>query len=290
MTKNRRAKQDARSRMERTGERYTAARRATLNPDTTPFPDGRAFVDDACANCMGPLPDEEDGLFCSPWCRETTKHVRYFRRVFRDGRIHDPDVQAAVRTRLAFLPGGGYDAMSRNLSPQTREAVKTRARGICQECGKPGTDVDHIAGSSPELDNLQLLCKSCHREKTDQNLVPAPPQIRALIDQLMSDRVSPATPRLLADDEIAWASKWRELKTARRQRLLEELVELGIDPRDLKTRAEMVLERDDAITDLSGEEPEFDEYGAVFDPDTAGDFDGGYGPNSYFACAMSRND
>lgn len=295
MTKNRRVKKDTRARMERTGERYTTAQRnATLNPDTASFHEGRAFIDDHCANCMKSLPDETDALFCSPRCDETSKHIRYFRRVFRDGRISRPDIQAAVRIRIAFLLHGGYDALDRELTPQRRAQVKTRAHGLCQLCGEPGIDIDHIKGSSAALSNLQLLCKACHAKKTEKVLVPAGPEGRALIDQLMDDRVAPSVPRLLADDEVMWPTTWSELKKARRQRLVDELEDLDIDPRQLRTRAEMVLERDDARADLAGGPAEFGEYddegNVYFEPTEIPDFDGGYGPDSYFARAMNRDD
>jgi len=291
MTSNKRAKREARSRMEQTGESYSAARRATLNPDTMSFSKGLAFIDNLCANCMGPLPDEEDGLFCSKWCAETASSVRYFRRAHRDCRIQDPDVRDAVRTRLAFLAVGGYGALGRNLSPQTREAVKERANGLCQKCGQPGVDIDHIAGSSPELDNLQLLCKACHNAKTAENFVPAPIEIRTLIAELTVDRVMPEKPRLLADDDAAWPTTWRGLKTARRQRVLDELQELGIDPRGLKSRAEMVAAIEDAYDEDGDKWDEVDDEGSFgFDPQAAGDYDGGYGPNSYFHRAMNRDD
>ena len=294
MTTNRRAKKEARSRMERTGEPYSVARRATLNPDTTRFPEGLAFLDDHCANCLEPLPEGEDGLFCSSWCQEAAKHVRYFRRVFRDGRIQDPDVQEAVRVRLAFLPAGGYEALGRNLSPQTRDAVKQRANGLCQKCGAPGADIDHIAGSSADPDNLQLLCKQCHTSKTAESLVLASPEIRVLIDQLMFDRVMPETPRLLADDPSAWESTWRRLKFARRERLLDELADLDVEIWEPAGRAEMIAIRDDAIAEPYGEESEWDgvdeDGGVAFAPEAADNFDGGYGPNSYLHRAMNRDD
>ena len=229
-----------------------------LNPDTRALPEVLAFIDDLRANCMGPLPDEEDGLFCSKWCKETASCVRHLRQAHRDGRIQDPDVQDASRIRLAFLAIGGYGALGRYLSTQTRGAVRERANGLCQKCGQPGVDVDHIAGSSPELDNLQLLCKACHKEKTAENLVPAPLEIRERIAQLMFDRLAPGRPRLLADDDTTWADIWRGLKRARRQRLLDLLEENGIDPRGLKSRAEMIAALDD-------EHEEDDEWEGVDD-------------------------
>lgn len=209
--------------MKQADEPYMAARRNTLNPDTSIAASGRAFLNDHCANCLAPLPEEVERLFCSDWCSETSKHVRYFRRVFRDGRIDQPDVQQAVHTRLAFLPSGGYGALGRTLSPRTRAEVKERDHGLCQACGKPGTEIDHIAGNSGDLSNLQVLCGACHRAKTEKNMVPASEELATLIDALFVDRVFPEIPRLLADDETVWESMWRKLKTERKQRLLHEL-------------------------------------------------------------------
>lgn len=49
-------------------------------------------------------------------------------------------------------------------------------RGICQICGRPGNEVDHIIELTPDniydekialnLDNLQTLCHRCHTHKT----------------------------------------------------------------------------------------------------------------------------
>lgn len=293
MTKNHRAKKSVRSRMAETGESYSAARRATLTPDTSRFPEGLAFVPDRCANCMRPLPDEEDGLFCSPWCKESASSVRYFRRVHRDGRFRDPDVQEAVRTRLAFLAAGGYEALGRNLSPQTRDAVKARAGGLCQECGAPGTDIDHIEDSSPDLENLQLLCRACHNAKTAASFVPASPETRVVMARLFFDRVTPSTPQLFADSDD-WATKWRQLKAERRHRLLDDLAELDVDTRGLTSRAELIEARDEALAeahDVGYEWDGFDEEGTyAFDPEAASNFDAGYGPNSYFSRSMNRDD
>jgi hypothetical protein len=179
----------------------------------------RWFVDDCCANCLDLLDGQVSGLFCSKWCSETASSVRYSRRVFRDGRINDPDVRDAVRTRLAFLPSGGYAALGRNLSPQLRTAVKERDGGLCQACGQPGTEINHIASSSSDMANLQLLCHDCHMQKTAASMVPADELTRALISELLNDRVYVAEPRLLADDEINWEKMWRRLKTERKHRL-----------------------------------------------------------------------
>ena len=57
---------------------------------------------------------------------------------------------------------------------RTKQEVIMRERGICQVCGKRGTEVHHIIELNDENvddpnialnpDNLQLLCTSCHNQ------------------------------------------------------------------------------------------------------------------------------
>ena len=55
-------------------------------------------------------------------------------------------------------------------TPQQRRRIHTRDNGTCQHCGAPGAEVDHIdnrRGPGYNSDsNLQLLCVSCHKAKT----------------------------------------------------------------------------------------------------------------------------
>lgn len=63
----------------------------------------------------------------------------------------------------------GSDRRSRLPSDwaKIRERVKRRDLGLCQECGAPGTDVDHIRpGDDHSMSNLRLLCAACHKAKT----------------------------------------------------------------------------------------------------------------------------
>lgn len=67
-------------------------------------------------------------------------------------------------------------APSAHTRERPRDWFKRRARVIrrdgklCVRCGRAGTHVDHIVrvadGGSWEIDNLQLLCEECHRQKT----------------------------------------------------------------------------------------------------------------------------
>lgn len=50
-----------------------------------------------------------------------------------------------------------------------REVVKRLAGGLCQRCGAPGNQCDHIIrGDDHRLENLMWLCVDCHRAKTQR--------------------------------------------------------------------------------------------------------------------------
>jgi len=261
MTSSKRAKRDARDRAARTGETYILARRRTARGE-------RYFEDDYCASCLQQLPDEEEGLFCSELCSQTAS----------TGRIDQPDVRQAVRTRVAHLLAGGYHEAARRLSPAIRAQVWERDSGRCVSCGQPGAEIDHIAGDSPDLGNLQLLCADCHQAKTTARMRPASREQAAEVNALYTARVQPEAPVLLCDDGQGWTRQWRGLKKARRQRLLDLLDEAGLDPDDFRgaSRAEIL----NAIED----EMDYDDGGWTEDDDT------GYGPYSYFSHAMAKDD
>jgi len=222
----------------------------------------RYFEPDCCANCVEPLPDEVAGLFCSPLCKQTAEFVRYWRRVTRDGRYEQPDVREAVYARVAHLLGGGYDAAARYLNHDARKQVKTRDGGLCRRCGKPGEEIDHIDGDSPAPGNLQLLCKVCHHGKTAERMHPASPEQQMRVAVLYATRVKPGVPVLLADDGGCWQHEWLGLRKERSTRL-----EHGITFLD---------------HDLDDEDDDDEARGL--------DDDSGFGPDSYFAHAMAKDD
>jgi len=53
-----------------------------------------------------------------------------------------------------------------NFSKKVREAIYERDKGLCQECGRPGTEVHHCvfrsAGGRGVFTNGVLLCSRCH--------------------------------------------------------------------------------------------------------------------------------
>ena len=166
-------------------------------------------------------------LFCSEACADEAKLIRYVRRCKRDGRINRPDVREAIEIRIAHAVSGGYDAKERLLPTAVREAVFERDNGRCQKCDQPGTDIDHIHGSSNDLDNLQLLCKSCHNQKTKAGIVPLTPEheryaeIKAKADGLRF-RTEAQPPQRVCDDEESWLTLYPQVMSERRQVLLKE--------------------------------------------------------------------
>ncbi len=129
-----------------------------------------------CANCEKPLePTPHVGLYCSEFCHDWAKDVRYWRKKEADGSAtNDPAIRTALRTRLAHLVSGGYPARARRLNREARLQVLALNGGLCVGCNAAAAvEVDHIEGDSSELSNLQGLCKACHQAKTATHFQPA---------------------------------------------------------------------------------------------------------------------
>jgi hypothetical protein len=146
-------------------------------------------------------------VYCSDLCSQVAIFVRYFQRVRNDGRWGHLEVQEAMSMQLAHIAGGGYDKSGRVLSAEVRDQILTRDRGLCRKCGQPGTEIDHIAGSSGDLENLQLLCRDCHREKTQSTMVPASPDVVASVYHAIQERAL-EIPNRQPCDLADWNYRW----------------------------------------------------------------------------------
>ena len=66
-----------------------------------------------------------------------------------------------------------YRAKAKRITRAQIRLVKERDK-VCRICAQPGTDIDHILevtnGGQTELFNLQLLCRTCHRQKSGNAL------------------------------------------------------------------------------------------------------------------------
>lgn len=181
-----------------------------------------AFV---CLNCDHPITlTKQVRLFCSELCADEAKFVRYFRRCTCDGRIKQPDVLEAIQIKFAHIMAGGYSARARHVSSSVRAAVLKRDGGVCQSCGQPGTDIDHISGDSDDMQNLQLLCKSCHNKKTEQQIIEITPEderypAHTLKANALRSRCESDLPLRICDDEERWPKQYNGIMAEWRRTL-----------------------------------------------------------------------
>jgi 5-methylcytosine-specific restriction endonuclease McrA len=184
------------------------------------------FSIDRCISCDAKLEIENQTLFCTEFCKQVAQFVRYARGVIRDpSRANDPEVSEAMRIRMAILLGGGYPERARRLNVAQRTAIIERDGGRCRRCGEPANEIDHIAGSSSDPSNLQLLCDRCHNDKTKSTFVPANEEQRAWAQELWDTRIFAEQPLRLCDDETKWKQEWRTLKIQRTDQLWKRLEE-----------------------------------------------------------------
>ncbi|HSY47306.1 MAG TPA: HNH endonuclease signature motif containing protein [Thermoanaerobaculia bacterium] len=168
-----------------------------------------------CPNCDSPVPDAT--LFCTELCRDEAKFVRYYRERIADGTLWKPDVREAIQIKRAHILNGGYNAQARQVPDAIRQSVIERDGGKCRSCGNAGSEIDHIKGDQSILENLQLLCADCHRQKTMRNFerisADEHPELwakaAALDERAMADKPS----RLC--DHADWKGLWRSIRSAR---------------------------------------------------------------------------
>ena len=170
---------------------------------------------DFCPNCD--TRSEPKKLFCSELCNQEAQLIRYIRRVLKDGRGADVEVlRDGIGTRMLMVRSGGYPTRARTIAPALRAAVVARDAGRCVLCGEPGTEIDHIRGSSDELTNLRLTCKTCNGDRVrDAAVIAKDPETIALIQRQnsrISQRIAAAAPYRLCDDEERWSTAWRTYK------------------------------------------------------------------------------
>ena len=76
------------------------------------------------------------------------------------------------KTKKKSITPGEHDARSRRISQEVKDQVWNRDGGKCVECGSnENLEFDHIIpfskGGANTYRNLQLLCESCNRSKSD---------------------------------------------------------------------------------------------------------------------------
>jgi 5-methylcytosine-specific restriction endonuclease McrA len=189
--------------------------------------DDTISIDFSCVNCDQVIVvSKHAALYCSQRCHQDAKLVRYVRACIKEGRMNDPLVREAIRTRFAFAYSekGYYDEKASQVSAAKRRQVIEREHGLCRLCGAVGSEIDHISGASQDLNNLQLLCHGCHSEKTEANMVPITPEHERYEEILAREselraRIDASAPLRPCDDETNWNYIYKELMTEQRQLL-----------------------------------------------------------------------
>jgi 5-methylcytosine-specific restriction endonuclease McrA len=180
--------------------------------------DGESFN---CLNCDCEIKyPTKPVLYCSECCKQEAELIRYARACSEDGRIEYEDVQQAIQIKLAHVLAGGYDLKRRTLPKPLRDKVIERDHGECVICGENGEEIDHINGPDNCLENLQLLCSDCHRDKTLESIEaadPNDPKYAAMAKRHIAilERIDSPTPKRLCDQDD-WSKKWRDYISERR--------------------------------------------------------------------------
>lgn len=185
-------------------------------------------VEFPCFNCEGKITvTKHPKLFCSGKCQQEAKFIRYYRSCKNDGRINQSDVREALQIRIAHILSGGYKERARHLPLSVRLAVYKRDNRICKKCGQPGNDIDHINGDGNDLENLQVLCRNCHNEKTKLSFKEITPEIEGYTEKKVKvenlrSRTESAKPQKVCDDEKNWNANQKTISAKLRKILYNE--------------------------------------------------------------------
>ncbi len=161
--------------------------------------------------------------------------IRYVRRARTDGRDQRPDVQEAIRTRLAFVLASGYPEYDRRVPDTIRAEVFQRAGGRCEECGcvldfdrstgdpDAVATIQHVAGNSNDPAHLKAFCRRCNIGDAQSRFVPVQPgspQAAILVEFRL--RCDSPTPQRICDDEERWPTLWGSMKREALEALAED--------------------------------------------------------------------
>lgn len=172
-----------------------------------PKPRPQALVCPNCDTVFEPLTVER--LYCSLRCHDEAKTVRYARKKYLESPGGLPsDIHEAIDMKRGHALAGGYDETARRLSPETRQTVKDRDRGLCVLCGCAGDEIDHIDGPSSDLSNLRLLCHDCHMDISKARFRPITDDETWARRQALMLRIHAAEP-LQPCDGPEWSTSWR---------------------------------------------------------------------------------
>jgi len=178
----------------------------------------------SCVNCESQIHwSRRIKIYCSDFCKEQAKNIRWIRSTISRGVFDLPDVAEARMIRIAHLNAGGYIGLKRKIPFEMRMEVVSVSKSRCAECDIFTLDgeIDHIVDSTNDLSNLQLLCIECHRRKTLKNIkkveIDDPDYQRiALEDAELRRRSLSPVPVKVCDDFSLWSQIEKRIRFERR--------------------------------------------------------------------------
>lgn len=171
-----------------------------------------------CVNCNNIIPwARPQKLFCKDICKDEADYVRYHRKAISENRHEIEEIRDAIEARKLSVVSGGYPSKTRKIPKLLREKILTLANNQCAVCKKKGNEIDHIKGSSNDLNNLQVLCWNCHISKSKKNYSSIKRDDPDAYEKIMKHielekRVKLKKPLVACDDHNTWNLLHKEIQ------------------------------------------------------------------------------
>lgn len=166
-----------------------------------------------CPNCDACCTSERSP-YCGGACRDEAAFVRQVRSGLIDGSVLDQVRQVAMGQVFWSLLGGGYPLRQSLVLERSRAVVYKRSGGLCENCGAPATEVDHIATACNRPINLRAVCRSCSKTRPfGDKAILEDDAVLAKVAGIAA-RLSAQEPIRCCDDAASW--DWRAYLAARK--------------------------------------------------------------------------
>lgn len=175
-----------------------------------------------CPNCDVALSlvDRRATLYCSEFCREMAKHIRWIRKKVRSLEdMSDPSICEAIKTRIQSLLGSGYPVKDRYVPRATRQTILEQDNYQCVLCGAiESLTIDHVVEDGSLTERLRTLCNTCNSRAAYTVQRPASTIDKLLLAELIVRIDSPEAVRQC--DREDWDSEWRSYQINRVDQLI----------------------------------------------------------------------
>jgi hypothetical protein len=132
----------------------------------------------------------------------------------RSGSRGEADIVEAFRIRAALLIAGGYyDRENRRESEETKRALRKRAQGKCEKCGRKfGEEGDSRFTVQHTAEGKKLAwCWRCNMDDALARMQPISDAEHRLCADELTTRIRSPKPLYFVDDPEAWTKSYRAL-------------------------------------------------------------------------------